>query len=66
MRDFGGIREVTRLLSQREAADGVFTDAAEVESAVAFDDVCDLRVAVVRVVLQVLNYAALPIKRKDK
>jgi len=45
-------------LMQREAANGVFADAAEVQGAVALDDVCDLGVAVGGAVLEVLDYAA--------
>lgn len=46
------------LFGQDEAADSVFTDAAEVQRAVAFDDVCYLRVAVGGAVLQVFDDAA--------
>ena len=53
-----GFRLFMADLVQREAANGVFADAAEVQGAVALDDVCDLGVAVGGAVLEVLDYAA--------
>ena len=44
---------------QREAADGVFADAAEIEGAVAFDDVGDFGEAVGGAVLEVFDDTAL-------
>ena len=52
---------LTLILSESEAADGVFADAAEVEFAVAFDHVGDLRVAIGGAVLEVRDDAALRI-----
>ena len=43
---------------QREAADGVFADAAEIEGVVVFDDVGDLGEAVGGAVLKVFDDAA--------
>src|SRR5215213_1142961 len=53
-------------LLQREAADGVFADAAEIKGAVVLDDVCDLGVAVRRAVLKVLDDTALRIQTEDE
>ncbi len=51
--------QVWLVLSELEAAYCVFADAAEVESAVVFDRVGDLGVAVGRAVLKVFDYFAL-------
>ena len=53
-------------LLQLEAADGVFTDAAEVEGAVVFDDVGDLGVAVGWAVLEVFDDFALGVQTQNK
>jgi hypothetical protein len=55
-----------QVLSEDQAADRVFADAAEVELAVVFDRVGDLGVTVWRVVLEVVDDAALRIKAQDK
>ena len=47
---------------EREAADGVFTDAAEIEGAVVLDDVGDFGEAVGGAVLKVFDDAALGIQ----
>ena len=52
--------------AQLEAANGVFTDAAEVERAVVFDDVGDLGVAVGGGVLQIIGDAALCVETEDE
>ena len=54
------------LLRQREAADGGFADASEVEGAVVFDDVGDLGVAVGGVVLEVVDDAAQGVQTEDE
>lgn len=46
-------------LREGEAADGVFADAAEIECAIALDNVCYLGVAVGGAVLEVFDNAAL-------
>ena len=51
---------------QREAAEGVFGDAAEVEGVVVFDDVGDFGVAVGGAVLEVFDDAAVLIKGDDE
>ena len=48
-----------KTLPELEATDGVFADAAEVEGAVAFDDVGDFGVAVGGAVLEVFDDVAL-------
>src|SRR5215208_2261412 len=53
-------------LLQREAADGVFADAAEIKRAVVFDNVRDFGVAIGGSVLEVFDDAALRIKAEDK
>ena len=53
-------------LSEREAADGVFADAAKVEGAVSFDDVGYLGVAVLGAVLKVFNYATARVQSKNE
>ena len=53
-------------LAEGEAAEGVFADAAEVEGIVAFNDVGDLGVAVGRVVLKVVDHAAVGVEAHDK
>ena len=53
-------------VTEREASDGVFADAAEVERVVSFDDVGNLGVAVGGVVLKVVDDAALVVEAKDK
>ena len=52
--------------AQGKAADGVFSDAAEVESVVVFDDVGDFGVAVGGVVLEVFDDAAVLIEGDDE
>src|SRR5215213_2037988 len=53
-------------LLQREAADGVFADAAEIKRAVVFDNVRDFGVAIGGSVLEVFDDTALRIKAEDK
>jgi hypothetical protein len=53
-------------LVQREAPDGVFTDAAEVEGAVVFEDVGDFGVAVRGAVLEVFDDAAALVQAEDE
>jgi len=47
-------------------ADGVFADAAEVKSTVVFHGVCNLRVAVRRAVLEVLDHACLQVEAEHE
>ena len=54
------------LFVQRELADSVFADAAEVKGAVMFDNVRDLGVAVAGGVLEVFDDAALGVERDDE
>jgi hypothetical protein len=53
-------------LAKREAAHGVFADAAEVQRAVVLDDVRDLGVAVTGAVLEVLDDSALRVESEDE
>ena len=52
--------------AQREAADGVFRDAAEIKSAVVFYDVCYFGVAVGGAVLEVVDDASVLIEGDDE
>ena len=62
------VRGSTRLvfLVQREAPQGVFADAAQVEVAVAFDNVGDFGEAVGGAVLEVFHYPAALVQTQDE
>jgi hypothetical protein len=53
-------------LSEGKASDRALADAAEIEGTFMLYDVCDLRIALGRSVLQVLNYAAILIQSEHK
>lgn len=54
------------LFGEREAAEPVFADAAEVERAVVFDNVRNLGVAIACAVLEVCDDVALRVEREDE